>query len=152
MDRKKALVTGASRGIGKAIAIELAKNGYDIYAVCKQSVQDLQTLCMQTEKEYGIRAVPVLADVGRAESVDKLFEQIGDMDVVINNAGISYIGLMTDMSAEEWHRVLDTNLNSLFYVCRRAVPFMVKKKREDRQYFVCLGKYWRVYGSGIFCL
>ena len=129
MDRKKALVTGASRGIGKAIAIELAKNGYDIYAVCKQSVQDLQTLCMQTEKEYGIRAVPVLADVGRAESVDKLFEQIGDMDVVINNAGISYIGLMTDMSAEEWHRVLDTNLNSLFYVCRRAVPFMVKKRK-----------------------
>ena len=129
MDRKKALVTGASRGIGKAIAIELAKNGYDIYAVCKQPVQDLQTLCMQTEKEYGIRAVPVLADVGRAESVDKLFEQIGDMDVVINNAGISYIGLMTDMSAEEWHRVLDTNLNSLFYVCRRAVPFMVKKRK-----------------------
>lgn len=129
MDRKKALVTGASRGIGKAIAIELAKNGYDIYAVCKQSVQDLQTLCMQTEKEYGIRAVPVLTDVGRAESVDKLFEQIGDMDVVINNAGISYIGLMTDMSAEEWHRVLDTNLNSLFYVCRRAVPFMVKKRK-----------------------
>ena len=129
MDRKKALVTGASRGIGKAIAIELAKNGYDIYAVCKQSVQDLQTLCMQTEKEYGIRAVPVLADVGRAESVDKLFEQIGDMDVVINNAGISYIGLMTDMSAEGWHRVLDTNLNSLFYVCRRAVPFMVKKRK-----------------------
>ena len=129
MDRKKALVTGASRGIGKAIAIELAKNGYDIYAVCKQSVQDLQTLCMQTEKEYGIRAVPVLADVVRAKSVDKLFEQIGDMDVVINNAGISYIGLMTDMSAEEWHRVLDTNLNSLFYVCRRAVPFMVKKRK-----------------------
>jgi len=129
MDRKKALVTGASRGIGKAIVIELAKNGYDIYAVCKQSVQVLREFCLSLEKEYGSHAAAIRADVASAESIDRLFEQITDIDVVINNAGISHIGLMTDMSVEEWQTVMDTNLNSLFFVCRRAVPFMLRKKK-----------------------
>lgn len=129
MDRKKALVTGASRGIGKAIAIELAKNGYDIYAVCRHSLPALQELCSGWQEAYGVRAVPVLADIGDVKSVDRLFGQMGDVDVVVNNAGVSYIGLMTDMPVEEWHRVMNTNLNSLFYVCRRAVPFMVRKRK-----------------------
>ena len=129
MNRKKALVTGASRGIGKAIAIELAKSGYDIYAVCKHSVQVLEEFCLGLEKEYGISAEAFQTDVASAESVDQLFEQIEDMDVVVNNAGISHIGLMTDMSVEEWQAVMDTNLNSLFFVCRRAVPFMLRKRK-----------------------
>lgn len=129
MDRKKALVTGASRGIGKAIAIELAKNGYDIYAVCKQSMQVLEECCHNLEEEYGIRAAAIRADVASAESVEGLFEKIADIDVVINNAGISHIGLMTDMSVEEWQTVMDTNLNSLFFVCRRAVPLMLRKRK-----------------------
>lgn len=129
MDRKKALVTGASRGIGKAIAIELAKNGYDIYAVCKQSVKVLEEFCLGLEKEHGIRAAAIRADVASAESIDRLFEQVADIDVVVNNAGISHIGLMTDMSVEEWQTVIDTNLSSLFFVCRRAVPFMLRKRK-----------------------
>jgi len=129
MNRKKALVTGASRGIGKAIAIELAKNGYDIYAVCKNSVQVLEEVCLRLEKEYGISAAAIQTDVASAKSVDRLFGQIEDIDVVVNNAGISHIGLMTDMSVEEWQTVIDTNLNSLFFVCRRAVPFLLRKRK-----------------------
>lgn len=129
MDRKKALITGASRGIGKAIAIELAKNGYDIYAVCKHSVQALEELCSRLENEYGIRAAAIPTDVSDAESVDRLFAQIEDIDVAVNNAGISYIGLLTDMSVEEWQAVIGTNLNALFFVSRKAVPFMLRKRK-----------------------
>lgn len=129
MDRKKALITGASRGIGKAIAIELAKNGYDIYAVCKHSVQALEELCSRLENEYGIRAAAIPTDVSDAESVDRLFAQIEDIDVVVNNAGISYIGLLTDMSVEEWQAVIGTNLNALFFVSRKAVSFMLRKRK-----------------------
>lgn len=128
MKRKTALITGASRGIGKAIAIEFAAKGYDIYVTCKHSFTELQKLCQELENEYPIKAAPFLADAGNAESIDKLFEGIKDIDVVVNNAGISYIGLLTDMTAEEWNLVINTNLNSLFYVCRHAVPLMVRKK------------------------
>lgn len=128
MEKKKALITGASRGIGKAIAIEFAQKGYDIYVTCKNSFAELQQLCSELEAKYNIEATPFLADAGDAESVDKMFADIKDIDVVVNNAGISYIGLLTDMSVEEWNRVMNTNLNSLFYICRHAVPVMVHKK------------------------
>lgn len=128
MEKKKALITGASRGIGKAIAIEFARHGYDIYVTCKNSFAELQQLCNDLKTDYNIEAIPFLADAGNAESMDNLFSNIEDIDVVVNNAGISYIGLLTDMSVEEWNRVIDTNFNSLFYVCRHAVPLMVRKK------------------------
>ena len=128
MKNKKALITGASRGIGKAIAIEFAQKGYDIYVTCKNSFAELQQLCSELEAIYNIEATPFLADAGDAESVDKMFATIKDVDVVVNNAGISYIGLLTDMSVEEWNQVMNTNLNSLFYICRHAVPLMVRKQ------------------------
>lgn len=128
MEKKKALITGASRGIGKSIAIEFAKAGYDVYTTCKNSFAELQQLCNNLEFQYNIEATAFLVDAGNAESVDNLFANIKDVDVVVNNAGISYIGLLTDMSVEEWNRVINTNFNSLFYVCRHAVPFMVRKK------------------------
>ena len=89
----------------------------------------LEEFCLGLEKEYGIRAAAIRADVASAESIDRLFEQVADIDVVVNNAGISHIGLMTDMSVEEWQTVIDTNLSSLFFVCRRAVPFMLRKRK-----------------------
>lgn len=128
MKNKKALITGASRGIGKAIAIEFAQKGYDIYVTCKNSFAELQQLCSELEAIYNIEATPFLADAGVAESVDKMFATIKDVDVVVNNAGISYIGLLTDMSVEEWNQVMNINLNSLFYICRHAVPLMVRKQ------------------------
>ncbi len=128
MIRKTALITGASRGIGKAIAIEFARSGYDIYVTCKNSFAELSRMCEELESTYHIKATAFLADAGNAKSMDELFANIKDIDIVINNAGISYIGLLTDMSLEEWDQVMNTNLNSLFYVCRHAVPFMVQKK------------------------
>ena len=128
MKKKKALITGASRGIGKAIAIEFAKKEYDIYVTCKNSFAELQQLCKDLESQYNIEATAFLTDAGNVESVDNLFVDIKDIDVVVNNAGVSYIGLLTDMSVEEWNQVINTNFNSVFYVCRHAVPLMVRKK------------------------
>lgn len=128
MERKSALITGASRGIGKAIAIELAQNGYDIYVTCKHSGAELEQLCERLRQEYGITATAFVADAGNEADIDAMFATIKDIDVVVNNAGISHIGLLTDMTAEEWNRVINTNLSALFFVCRRAVPFMVRKQ------------------------
>jgi len=128
MKKKKALITGASRGIGKAIATEFADSGYDIYVTCKNSFTELQKLCDELESKYSIEATAFQADVGNVEHMDRLFTEINDIDVVVNNAGISYIGLLTDMSVEEWNTMINTNFNSLFYVCRHAVPLMVRKK------------------------
>lgn len=129
MTRKSALITGASRGIGKALAIEFAKNGYDIYATCKNSIEELQELCSELEENYKVKSAAFCADAADLKSIEKLFSNIEEIDVVVNNAGISYIGLLTDMTIEEWDAVINTNLTSLFYVCRKAVPLMVQKKQ-----------------------
>lgn len=128
MKRKSVLITGASRGIGKAIAIEFARNGYDIYGTCKKSYEEMKQFFRELEKNYDIMAKALEADAGNAESMEKVFGSITDVDVVVNNAGISHIGLLTDMTVEEWNRVISTNLSSMFYVCRLAVPLMVHKK------------------------
>lgn len=128
MERKRVLITGASRGIGRAVAIEFARNGYDVYGTCSKSLEELEQLCRELQAEFGVKAAAFQADAGNAESMDAVFRKLPDLDVVVNNAGISYIGLLTDMSPEEWNRVIATNLNSLFYVCRHAIPGMVHKK------------------------
>jgi len=128
MERKRVLITGASRGIGRAAALAFAEKGYDVYGTCCQSFGELEQLCREMQSDFGIKAFAFQADAGNAESMEAVFQKLPDMDVVVNNAGISYIGLLTDMSTEEWNRIIATNLSSLFYVCRYAVPGMVHKK------------------------
>lgn len=126
--RKKALVTGASRGIGAAVAEMLAQEGYDLYLICRRSEKKLRELAKKLEEQYQIRCKAVLCDVSKAQEVETVFRDIGEIDVLINNAAVSHIGLLTDMSVEQWQQVIDTNLNSLFYTCRQVVPGMVYKK------------------------
>lgn len=126
--RKKALITGASRGIGAAIAEVLAKEDYDLILVCRKSEARMNDLKEELQKTYGIDCRTILCDVSRPEQVEELFGQVGDVDVLINNAAVSYVGLLTDMSVNEWQQVIDTNLNSLFYTCKCAIPGMVHKK------------------------
>lgn len=126
--RQKALITGASRGIGRELAKVLAEKGYDLLLVCRKSEEEIQTLAQELKERCGIECQAALCDVSKEEQVETLFEQTGDVDVLINNAAISYVGLLSEMTAEEWHQVIDTNLNALFYTCKAVIPGMVHKK------------------------
>ena len=126
--KRKVLITGASRGIGRAIAEEFAKEGDDLFLTCKNNIEDLKDLAMSLEKEFGITAKAIKCDGGDFGDVNALFDEIDDLDVVINNAGVAYIGLLTDMEESDWRQIMSTNLDSLFYVCKRAIPFFIKKQ------------------------
>ena len=122
---KYALVTGASRGIGCAIAESLAKEGYHLYLTCRHSADKLSALSERLTTQYGISCTPVTADMGIPDDVDKLFTHFNSLDVLVNNAGISYVGLLHEMSVADWQEVIGTNLNALFYTCRHAIPLML---------------------------
>lgn len=124
---KIALVTGASRGIGSAIAEALAREGYRLYLTCKSSEADLTQVSNHLSDTYHVECTPILADMGDLQSVNRLFAQIPDLTLLVNNAGISHIGLLHEMSPEEWQNLMNINLNALFYTCRLAVPMMLKR-------------------------
>lgn len=127
MERKKALITGASRGIGAAIAEEFAKNGYDLYMTCHRQTEKLQMLADRLEEMYGVTCCCYTFSVRNEESIKNMFQQIENLDVLVNNAGISYVGLLTDMTFEEWQEVIGVNLDSCFLTCKYAVALMLKK-------------------------
>ncbi len=131
MERKVVLVTGASRGIGRAIALTFAKNGYHVIINCLKSVDALSNL-EQTIKTFGVRCISFVGDVGNPTFVEMMFHSIqkefGTLDVLVNNAGISYVGLLTDMKPSDWKMVMDTNLSSVFYCSSKAIPMMLQKK------------------------
>lgn len=122
---KTALITGASRGIGAAIARTFAEDGYTLYLTCSGSFETLTELAQELSDQYGISCTPLQADMGTEEEVQQLFRSISSLDVLVNNAGISHVGLLSDMSAWEWHRIFAVNLDSCFYTCRAAIPLML---------------------------
>ena len=124
---KKVLITGASRGIGEAIARKLAANHYDLFLTCKKSEKKLLDLAEHLENEYHVKVNAFLCDMSKSTDVDNLFREIDHLDILINNAGISHVGLLSEMTPEEWHRIINTNLSSMFYTSRHAIPMMLKK-------------------------
>lgn len=122
-----ALVTGASRGIGRAIAHVLAEEGYRLYLTCRHSEKELTDLSYRLSETYHIACTPIIADMGNMQAVNEVFQQIDDLTLLVNNAGVSHIGLLHEMTAEEWHTLMNVNLNALFYTCRLAVPLMLKR-------------------------
>lgn len=125
--RKTALITGASRGIGKAIAKKLAENNYDLILTCIKSIENLADYANELEKTYGIKCRPFQTDASDYVQVCQLFEQISHIDLLVNNSGISYIGLLSEMSVEQWDNVLRNNLSSSFYTSKLSIPLMLKQ-------------------------
>ena len=126
---KKALITGASRGIGEAIARKLAKEHFDLYLTCVHSEDKLHSLACYLEEEYKVSVGAFLCDMSSHKEVERLFRHIPSLDILINNAGISYIGLLSEMSTEAWHQIINTNLSSIFYTSRKSIPLMLQKHR-----------------------
>lgn len=132
MNKKTVLVTGASRGIGRAIALAFAKADYHVFLNCNHSITELDKVRAEIEGLPNGSCDMVIGDVGNSKAVDEMFKKIykkcDALEVLVNNAGIAHIGLLTDMTDKEWNRILQTNLSSVFYCCRSAVPKMVSKK------------------------
>ncbi len=125
--RKNVLITGASGGIGRAMAEAFAEKGYGVAMACCAHPQRAQDVANR------IGARVFACDITREEEVDALFsaaeEAYGFIDAVVNNAGVSWRGLLTDMTLEEWERVFAVNTRGVFLCCRRALPAMVRRKR-----------------------
>lgn len=130
-DKKVALVTGASRGIGKACAIELAKAGYDI-AVNFAGNKEAAANTVQELKKIGVNAKEYQFDVSSKEAcegaITKILEDFGQIDALVNNAGITRDGLFIRMPEEAWTAVINTNLNSVYNVTNPVVKFMMKAR------------------------
>lgn len=126
--KKTAIITGASTGIGRAIALELA-DSYDRIAITslRHTEELMHTRDLLTN--LGVECLALSGDSGSYEFTETFVKQVierwGHIDTLINNAGISYIGLITDMSIEEWEHILRTNLSSVFYYCHEVIPHMV---------------------------
>ena len=122
LEGKTALVTGASKGIGRAIAEELARAGASVVVGYRSGKDDAEELATA----IGGRAVQ--ADVSSPADARRLVEEAGDVDVLVNNAGLTRDGLLARMSDDDWDTVIATNLSSIFYTCRAVTRPMMKKR------------------------
>lgn len=132
MNKKSVLVTGSSRGIGKACALLFARNHYHVFLNCSSSPGELLRVKSEIEQLPGGSCDLLPGDVSDSTVVRHMFDQIkqtcSGLDVLVNNAGIAHLGLLMDMTDDEWDRVIRTNLSSVFYCCRAAIPYMVSQK------------------------
>ena len=122
LEGKRALVTGASKGIGRAIAEELARAGAFVVVGYRSGKDEAEELAS------AIGGAAVQADVSSPEEAARLVAEAGDIDVLVNNAGLTRDGLLARMSDDDWRTVIDTNLSSVFYTCRAVTRPMMKKR------------------------
>ncbi|MFQ6113443.1 MAG: SDR family oxidoreductase [bacterium] len=132
LKNKVALVTGASRGIGRATALALAKEGANV-AVASRTVADLQSLAKEIGN-LGKRALPVQADISRESDIKRLIQTVVDkfmgLDILVNNAGIGVFGRVEELSTQDWDDMFDVNLRGMFICTREALPYL-KRKEES---------------------
>lgn len=129
LKNKKALVTGASRGIGRALANGLAEAGADVYIVSR-SEKDLQIVADEISSR-GVNVIPFAADITKQEDIDRIFSEIDNLDILINNAGINIRATASDVTDEEWEKIVNTNLKSAFKMSQAAGEIM-KKQRSGK--------------------
>ncbi|MDQ0232514.1 3-ketoacyl-ACP reductase [Metabacillus malikii] len=130
---KTALITGAGKGIGRATAIALAKEGVHV-ALLARTEQDLVNVAQEI-KAFGVKTAIATTDVSSIEevnaAVEKLKNELGSIDILINNAGIGKFGKFLELEPEEWKRIIDVNLLGVYYVTRAALPQLIEKNGGD---------------------
>jgi 3-oxoacyl-[acyl-carrier protein] reductase len=122
LDGKRALITGAARGIGRAIAAQLKSAGAEILCC------DLPGTSENEEVAREVGGTALYADVTKADDVEKLIADAGEVDILVNNAGITRDGLLARMSEEDWRAVIDVNLTSVYLMCHGAIRGMMKRR------------------------
>lgn len=142
------LITGASRGIGKAIALRFASEGHPTVINCHSSIKELEDTKNYIVETFGTPCLNIPGDISDYNFVEKMFaetgKEIGEIEILINNAGISHIGLLSDMSCEQWERIISTNLSSCFYCCKNAIPSMVRNKSGK---IINISSVWGICGA-----
>ena len=159
--RNVAFISGASRGIGAGIARILFQNGYDLILTCEKNRHRLEELASSlvpcVPSDYGLFCeftgeegtiltfVGDMSDYGFVSSVgEAALSHFGTIDVVVNNAGIANIGLITDLSVEDWHHILDVNLSSVFYTTKAFLPTMIHNKSGN---IINISSMWGTVGA-----
>jgi len=122
LEGKNALVTGGSRGIGRAIALELAKAGASVVVGYRSGKDEAEAVAQESSGRA------LAADISSPEEAARLVEEAGELDILVNNAGLTRDGLLARMSDADWRDVIETNLSSVFYTCRAAARPMMKRR------------------------
>ena len=130
---KKAIITGGSRGLGKATALAFAKEGIDVAITgrdetrLKETVEELRAL--------GVNATYARFDVGNHDEVktgiQQLIKELGGVDILVNNAGIAAFGKFLEMEVEQWSKIMQTNVMGMYYVTREVLPLLIEKNQGD---------------------
>jgi 3-oxoacyl-[acyl-carrier protein] reductase len=133
LKNKKAIITGGSRGLGKATAIAFAKEGIDVAitgrneAVLKETVSELE--------QFGIKAIYSVFDVSDYESVKSsiknIVSELGSIDILVNNAGIAAFGSLNEMKVAEWSQIIQTNLMGMYYVTKEVLPYLINQNEGE---------------------
>ena len=128
---KVAVITGASRGIGRDIALSLAREGASLILVCLENLEKLNDVCEEI-KQLASKSVAFIGDVSKPEFCESIFNeamnQFGHVDILVNCAGTISRVKMEEMALEEWHRIIDVNLHGAFYMCRMFLPGMCEQR------------------------
>ncbi len=130
---KKAIITGGSRGLGKATAIAFAKEGIDV-AITGRNEKNLQETVAEL-KALGVNATYALFNVGNYEEVQKGIKSIiaafGSIDILVNNAGIAAFGSLNDMKVDQWSEIIQTNVMGMYFVTKEVLPYLIEKNQGD---------------------
>ena len=143
------LITGASGGIGRAVAIEFAKHKYNIIGCAKTNAKGLAET-KKTIEDTGVKCYTSICDITNENAVIDFIssstKEIGSVDILVNNAGISFIGLIQDMSIDEWNNVINTNLTSVFLMSKHIIPYMLK---EQKGHIINISSVWGNIGASM---
>lgn len=145
--KKTVLITGASRGIGKAAALRFAKEGWQVAITCRTRTEQL----LEVQKEIqslGSSCLAFTGNMGNIEDCQRLFsliqKQFGPLDALVNNAGISYIGLFQEMTIDDWQNLIQSDLTSVFCCCKLAVPAMIRRRQGK---IINISSVWGICGA-----
>lgn len=142
------LITGASRGIGRACALAFAQKGYALFLNYHSQKSAAELLAREIESMYSVPAVPFQADVSCENQVKAMVQEMagrfGHIDVLVNNAGIAQQKLFTDITAEDWKRMFDVNIGGMFHCCKAVLPYMIHEKKGK---IINISSIWGMVGA-----